>query len=357
MKYKWQNRTENIKGVEDFARNVLTKWEINMTLEEIYDMYNKPHRYFHNVENHLLSMLCRIYDANYKYVDDSVVEELFIAALFHDIIYEPNTMNELESSKFLLSKLSGEEKDFSRIIKAINDTETHDVLNESLTKDNIVSYLLCDADVYALRFGSLKDLITVEKLLFKEYQRHNYVEYKKGRIEFIKSYMKKFDIINGDKLIEYIKSYKPNIAVYAGSFNPFHKGHYDILQKSEKIFDKVIVAKGRNDSKNIDEEQFKNEFENLQKTLPHREVVEFSGLLTNFISEHESYANITLIRGLRNGYDLEAENTLMSYMRDQKPDINVVYIPCDKKYEHISSSAIRSIRKHGDEYVKDYLLT
>ena len=39
------------------------------------------------------------------------------------------------------------------------------------------------------------------------------------------------------------------VGVYAGSFNPFHRGHYDILVKAEKIFDKVIVARGINPEK------------------------------------------------------------------------------------------------------------
>ena len=51
-------------------------------------------------------------------------------------------------------------------------------------------------------------------------------------------------------LIDYLSNFKPNIGLFAGSFNPFHKGHYNVLIKAEMIFDKVIIAFGANPEKN-----------------------------------------------------------------------------------------------------------
>lgn len=42
---------------------------------------------------------------------------------------------------------------------------------------------------------------------------------------------------------ELLETWKPKIGVYAGSFNPFHLGHYNILTKAEKIFDNIIIAR------------------------------------------------------------------------------------------------------------------
>ena len=87
------------------------------------------------------------------------------------------------------------------------------------------------------------------------------------------------------------------IGVYAGSFNPFHKGHYNILCKAEKIFDKVIIARGINPEKN-------NVLVPLPKILDDRPVLSYNGLLTDFMTSLEE-ENVTLIRGLRNSVDLQ----------------------------------------------------
>ena len=125
-----------------------------------------------------------------------------------------------------------------------------------------------------------------------------------------------------------------------------------MLEKGEKIFDKVIIAKGKNDSKKIDSEQFEIEMNNLKDTLKYREVSSYDGLLTDFLKTQTG--DITLIRGLRNGYDLEAENKLMFYMTKMYPKLKVVYIPCDKEFEYISSTDIRSIKKYGN-FVDQFL--
>ena len=138
------------------------------------------------------------------------------------------------------------------------------------------------------------------------------------------------------------------IGIYAGSFNPFHVGHYNILEKAEKIFDKVIIARGVNPEKN-------NMKTPLPNSLSNREVFEYSGLLTDFINTLP-YDNITLIRGLRNSVDLQYEMNQYRYLQDLMPEIQVVSIFCDKEYEHISSSGIRLLTLYGKEKVKDYLV-
>lgn len=143
------------------------------------------------------------------------------------------------------------------------------------------------------------------------------------------------------------------IALYPGSFNPFHKGHYDILLKAEKIFGTVVIAKGVNPDKP------KSEYELPKVILRDFPVIEYSGLLTDCIDEYKKIAhnnNITVIRGLRNSTDLQYEMTQYRYLQDLMPDIQVVSIFCDKEYEHISSSGIRSLTKYGVDKVTDYLI-
>lgn len=139
------------------------------------------------------------------------------------------------------------------------------------------------------------------------------------------------------------------IGLYAGSFNPMHKGHFNILYKAEKIFDEIILAVGQNPEKE------KNDFV-VPNELNHRKtkIIFYTELLTDLIETLEKRGlDVTLIRGLRNSTDLQYELTQYRFLQDLKPDIKVISIFCDKEYEHISSSGIKILQKYGkgDEYL------
>jgi pantetheine-phosphate adenylyltransferase len=135
------------------------------------------------------------------------------------------------------------------------------------------------------------------------------------------------------------------VGLYAGSFNPFHKGHLNVLEKAEAIFGRVIIARGQNPEK----EKPKWDFPECVKD---REIMVYGGLLTDFIDSLDF--DVTLIRGLRNANDLAYEMNQYRFLRDMKPDIKVVSILCDPEFEHISSSAIRMLYQYGK--AEDYLL-
>lgn len=144
------------------------------------------------------------------------------------------------------------------------------------------------------------------------------------------------------------------VGLYAGSFNPFHKGHYNILLKAELIFDEVIIGVGQNPEKETNEFKLPNELK-FRGIKP----IHYTGLLTDLVCLLEEEGlngepmDVTVIRGLRNSTDLQYELTQYRFLQDLKPDIKVVSIFCDKEYEHISSSAIRMLQKYGngDEYL------
>jgi pantetheine-phosphate adenylyltransferase len=143
-----------------------------------------------------------------------------------------------------------------------------------------------------------------------------------------------------------------NVGVYAGSFDPIHIGHQSIIEQAEKVFDKVIIAIGQNPEK-------EPSHSSADYFFPYHQMVHYQGTLTDTLIRLKTpFSNITLIRGLRNGYDLSYEMNQLKFMRDMDPNIKVVFIPCDPKYEHISSTAIRGLAKIGkaDQYrVKKYL--
>lgn len=154
------------------------------------------------------------------------------------------------------------------------------------------------------------------------------------------------------------------IAIYPGSFNPAHVGHLNILEKAERIFGKgnVITAIGINPDKvNTNDKTYLFEQDNKAKTISqkiNRTVITYSKFLHELIEDYEKEGyNVVIIRGLRNGVDLDYEVNQMRFINDFKKDINVIYITCDQEFEHISSSAIRKIEQFGGpDMIEKYIL-
>lgn len=132
---------------------------------------------------------------------------------------------------------------------------------------------------------------------------------------------------------------KKKTAIYPGSFNPWHQGHDDVLRKAIQVFEKVIIARGDNPEKYV-----QGSIEKLRTEIncPYVEVVQFSGLLADFVKKVRPSA---IIRGLRNSQDLEYEKTQQYWNEDLGIEIPTFYIICDRKLTHISSSAIKIIKE------------
>ena len=155
------------------------------------------------------------------------------------------------------------------------------------------------------------------------------------------------------------------IAIFCGSFSPFHIGHLNIVEKAEDIFGKgnVIIAFGVNPDK-IDSEKRANYVKEVAEkcyqlqTKIGRQVEVQKGFLHDFVTELENEGNnVVVVRGLRNGDDLDYEVNQLRFINDFKKGVKTTFIVCDKEYEHISSSAIRKLKEFGgDEVIKQYLV-
>jgi len=148
------------------------------------------------------------------------------------------------------------------------------------------------------------------------------------------------------------------IAIYPGSFNPMHIGHINILEKAERIFGRgnVLIAVGVNPDK---QNTLKSDDEiHLLEQRINRKVITYSKFLHELIQDYEDEGyKVVIIRGLRNGVDLDYEVNQYRFVDDFKKDVNVIYITCDRQYEHISSSAIRKIEQFGGpDMIKQYLV-
>ncbi|MFW6226096.1 MAG: adenylyltransferase/cytidyltransferase family protein [bacterium] len=324
--------------------DVIKTYYDNDIINDIITKWNEPHRHYHNL-SHLENLLSMIENTFTEKVDGLKYESYVLAAFFHDVVYDPkSTRNEEDSVKYFQSV--SEHILHKDLIETVSNlimvTKSREIPFDEFNK----KFWLFDNDI--LINSNLEQLIEYENKIFKEFQFVSYDIYKAKRISFLKNelYLNR-EIEN---LISYIKTRKIRVGVYSGSFNPFHKGHLNVFKKAEKIFDKVILSYGNNPEKESKTVYIPSYFNYYQVEL-------FNGLVTDYISDLESISqDVTLIRGLRNGADLDYESNQLSFMKDFKSDIKVIYIPCDKEFEHISSSSIRNLFKFNEELAKKYIV-
>lgn len=145
------------------------------------------------------------------------------------------------------------------------------------------------------------------------------------------------------------------LGVYAGSFNPFHKGHMDILTQASAVFDKMILARGTNTDKE-NTPRVELPINKIDKSV---EKCYFFGLLSDFLKKlQKEYPNdeLFLVRGLRDEHDMTAERKLNTFVKGMYPKLKVVLFMCDKKFDHISSSDLRGIKKLSEKEYQKYLI-
>ena len=140
------------------------------------------------------------------------------------------------------------------------------------------------------------------------------------------------------------------IGIYAGSFNPFHIGHMHIAQEAQRLFDEVHIVWAGNPQK-TPTENFLAPLSALEKRG--FIVYEHSGIITDLFKK--KYHDATMIRGLRNGYDLQYESNYRKWVNEIYP-IHFVYICCPANLEHVSSSEIRTLYKIDQDVAERYIV-
>lgn len=147
---------------------------------------------------------------------------------------------------------------------------------------------------------------------------------------------------------------KLNIAIYAGSFDPVTNGHLDLINRSSKLFEKLIVAIS---DKSINKKYLFNSKERMQliqsstKHLKNIEVVVFDNLLIDYANKCN--ANI-IIKGLRAVSDFESEFQMSLMNRKLDNKIDTVFLMPHERYTYISSSIIKEVFSLGGD-ISDYV--
>lgn len=138
------------------------------------------------------------------------------------------------------------------------------------------------------------------------------------------------------------------IAIYPGSFDPVTLGHFDIIERTSKMMDHVIIGILNNSSK---EPLFSvaERVEMLKTATAHLNNVEvkaFGGLLVDFA--HQNHADV-IVRGLRAITDFDYELQLSQTNRVIAPDIDTIFLTTNLKYSYLSSSIVKEIAMYGGD--------
>jgi len=137
-------------------------------------------------------------------------------------------------------------------------------------------------------------------------------------------------------------------AVYTGSFDPISLGHLNVIERSSRLVDELIVGVGQNIGK---QELFTGEerVEFIREVTAHLSNVKvklFSGLAVRFVREEGARV---IVRGIRSLTDMESEFTMTLANRKLDPDIETVFLMADDEFSHVSSSLIKQITPLADD--------
>jgi pantetheine-phosphate adenylyltransferase len=136
------------------------------------------------------------------------------------------------------------------------------------------------------------------------------------------------------------------IALFPGSFDPFTKGHEDIVNRSLNLFDEVIIGIGKNTSKSryIPIEKMIEKISEVVKGHNNVKIMSYEGLTATFAKQINARF---LIRGIRNTTDFEYESGIAQANKFIWNELETIFLVTSPSLASISSSIIRDIHKYG----------
>lgn len=139
-----------------------------------------------------------------------------------------------------------------------------------------------------------------------------------------------------------------SVAVYPGSFDPVTLGHFDIIERTSKIMDRVIIGVLNNQAKKplFSVEERVDMLRNVTAGIPNVEIQCFDGLTIEFARKNHAQV---VIRGLRAVTDFEYELQLAQTNRKLAPDIDTIFLTTNLQYSYLSSSTVKEIAFFGGD--------
>ncbi len=144
------------------------------------------------------------------------------------------------------------------------------------------------------------------------------------------------------------------IAIFPGSFDPFTKGHQDIVLRGLGLFDEIIIGIGYNSSRHnryFEIDKMVKYIEEAFTDYPNVKVLVYNELTAELAKRYDAKY---LLRGLRNTTDFEYENSISQVNRFLNEDLESVFLITSPELASISSTIIREVHKYDGD-VSEFL--
>jgi len=147
------------------------------------------------------------------------------------------------------------------------------------------------------------------------------------------------------------------VVIYPGTFDPITLGHVDLIKRSARLFDRLILAISAVSRKNslFTLKERLTMARTLSVALPHVEVDSFDGLLVEYVRQKKAHV---VLRGLRAFADFEYEFQMALTNRKMAPDVETLFMMPQEIYSYISSTMVREIAAMGGDtsvFVPDFV--
>ncbi len=142
-------------------------------------------------------------------------------------------------------------------------------------------------------------------------------------------------------------------AIYPVTFDRITLGHLDIIRRTARIFDRLVVSVVMNIEKTpfFDIDERVELIRRVVADLPNVEVDSSIELLADFAKRYE---NPVIVKGLRNHIDYEYETTMAVFNNKLNPQLETFFITAKLEYTYVSSTAVRQLAAYGAD-LSDYV--
>lgn len=140
-------------------------------------------------------------------------------------------------------------------------------------------------------------------------------------------------------------------AIYPGSFDPLTLGHMDMIKRSARIVDHLVVGVLNNSAKNslFSLEERVSMIKEMTASLPNVTVASFDGLLVDYMKE---IGATIIVRGLRAVTDFEYELQIAQTNHVENPEVETIFLTTSLQYSYLSSSIVREFASYGGDISK-----